>query len=81
MRCKLCRKEADADEYCTLHEKAYQNLTEKFEVWKKALEISWRDYLKEIAKNPFTGEKAKEVAEALMSLENEHALGNYLSSF
>ena len=37
-----------------------------FEEWKKALNISWEDYLNEIIKNPYTGEWAKEVAEYLI---------------
>jgi len=42
---------------------------EQFETWIKALDISWKDYLNEIVKNPFTGTKAKEVAETLLSKE------------
>jgi hypothetical protein len=38
----------------------------KYDVWKKALEISWKEYLNEIVRNPLTGEWAKEVAEHLM---------------
>jgi hypothetical protein len=52
-------------DYCSLHERAYQNLAEKFEEWKRALSISWDDYLDQVAKNPLTGTKAREVAEAL----------------
>jgi len=37
-----------------------------FEKWKKALDISWEDYLSEIVKNPYAGEWAKEVAEYLL---------------
>ena len=40
-------------------------ITKKYESWKRALEISWKEYLSEIAKNPLTGEWAKEVAEYL----------------
>jgi hypothetical protein len=42
---------------------------EKYEAWKKALDISWKEYLNEIVKNSLTGEWAKEVAQHL--LENE----------
>jgi hypothetical protein len=31
------------------------------------LEVSWKEYLSEIVKNPLTGEWAKEVAECLIS--------------
>ncbi len=65
MKCEICDREAVRSKYCKSHYEAYENITEKYEVWKKALEISWKEYLSEIAKNPVTGEWAKEVAEHL----------------
>ena len=56
-------------EYCDLHEKAYQNLLKTYEDWKKALGVSWKEYLNEIVKNPLTGEWAREVAEHLAKKE------------
>jgi len=47
--------------------KAYETIVKKYELWKKALESSWKEYLSEIAKNPLTGEWAKEVAEYLIN--------------
>jgi len=69
LKCKICGKEAVNKDHCALHDKAHQNLMEQFETWIKALDISWKDYLNEIVKNPFTGTKAKEVAETLLSKE------------
>ncbi len=66
MKCKICDKHAASRDYCALHAKAHQNLTRKFELWRKALNLSWKEYLSEIIKNPFTGIKAREVAEALL---------------
>jgi hypothetical protein len=65
LKCRICSREATESEYCELHMKAHENITKKYELWKKALGISWKEYLSEIAKNPFTGEWAKEVAEHL----------------
>ena len=65
MKCKVCSKEVDEKDYCEFHLKAYQNVVEKYDFWKRACEISWKEYLSEIAKNPLTGEWAKEVAEYL----------------
>lgn len=65
MKCKICNKKA-VNEYCELHEKANNNIMEKYNIWKKALNISWKEYLNEIAKNPYTGSSAKELAEHLM---------------
>ena len=69
VKCKICRRQAVSKDYCSLHETAYRNLTEKFEQWKKALDTPWRDYLNKVVENPLTGTKAREVAEALLSEE------------
>ncbi|HVP26951.1 MAG TPA: hypothetical protein VMT26_04730 [Candidatus Bathyarchaeia archaeon] len=65
MKCKICGREASRDRYCELHMKAYENVSKKYGVWKKALDISWKEYLSEIAKNSLTGEWAREVADYL----------------
>ena len=66
MKCVICNREAAENSYCELHAKAHESVVEKYEEWKKALEISWKEYLSEITKNPLTGEWAKEVAEHLI---------------
>ena len=66
MKCRICEREATT-EYCEFHEKAFENLTQQFSIWKKALEISWKGFLNEIIKNPYTGAWVKEVAESLLS--------------
>lgn len=65
MRCEICEREADG-QYCEIHGKAYGNLVEKFEVWRRALDLPWKRYLEEIVENPLTGEKAREVASSLL---------------
>jgi hypothetical protein len=71
--CILCSREVDKKDYCKLHSKAYGNIMKKYEQWKKALEISWKEYLSEIAKNPLTGEWARQVAQhVLRSGEEAH---------
>jgi hypothetical protein len=71
MKCKICSREAAREGYCQLHWKAYQNLVEKFSVWQKALNVTWKYYLGEIQKNSLTGEWAKEVAKYLIEDENK----------
>ncbi|MEM3550500.1 MAG: hypothetical protein QXN87_01805 [Candidatus Bathyarchaeia archaeon] len=66
MKCAICNREAFKNGYCELHAKAYLSILKKYDVWKKALEISWKEYLNEIVRNPLTGEWAKEVAEHLI---------------
>jgi len=65
LKCVICNREAIEDSYCELHARAYESIVKKYDLWKNALEISWKEYLSEIAKNPLTGEWAKEVAEHL----------------
>ena len=68
MKCKICSRQAQPqpqNDYCELHQKAYENLQKKFQEWKKASNIEWKGYLQEVAKNPLTGIWAKEVAENL----------------
>jgi len=66
-RCKLChRKKRENSEYCPYHGKAFDNLREAFERWKRAFDIDWDDYLRQIAENTETGEWARDVAESLM---------------
>jgi len=67
MKCKICNsREAGENGYCELHSKAYEQIVKKYDLWRKALEISWKEYLSEIVKNQLTGEWAKEVAEYLI---------------
>jgi len=58
------------EKYCELHEKAYRSIAQKYDDWKRAMDISWKEYLNEIANNPYTGSWAKEVAEQLMKNED-----------
>jgi hypothetical protein len=70
LKCKICSRQAQtrpANKYCDLHQKAYENLQSKFEIWKKASNTEWNVYLKQVAKNPSTGIWAKEVAENLLT--------------
>jgi len=64
MKCRICNKEA-VEKYCELHEKAYRSIVQMYEDWKRAMDISWREYLNEILKNSYTGSWAKEVVEKL----------------
>ena len=68
MKCRICNREA-VEKYCELHEKAYRSIVQKYDDWKRATDVSWKEYLNEIAENPYTGSWAKEVAKQLM--ENE----------
>lgn len=70
MKCKVCERETE-NEYCELHEKAYRNILREYDVWKKASDASWKQYLSELVKNPYTGVWAREVAEHLTKSEEK----------
>jgi 3-methyladenine DNA glycosylase AlkC len=66
LKCALCNREAVKNSYCDLHAEAGENVLKTYDAWRKALDISWKEYLREIVKNPLTGQWAKEVAEYLI---------------
>ena len=71
MKCKICVKEASNDGYCELHMKAHKVIVKKYELWRRALGISWKEYLSEIAENPLAGEWVKEVTQQLMRIRGQ----------
>ena len=66
MKCMVCDREA-VEKYCEFHEEAYRNVVQKFEDWKRATGVSWKQYLEAVLENSCTGSWAKEVAEHLLS--------------
>ena len=71
MKCKACGREAAEGDFCLPHFKAYKNLIQKYDCWRKALRISWIEYLNEIKRNPLTGEWIKEVTIYLINDEEK----------
>jgi predicted metal-binding protein len=69
LSCKVCSRKAGERDFCPLHLKAYENILKKYDFWRKALKISWKDYISEIAKNSVTGEWARDVAKYLINNE------------
>jgi len=66
MSCKVCNRAAVEEGFCEWHLLAYRNLTDRFPVWQKAMEITWKDYLSQIAENSSAGNWVKEVAKYLL---------------
>jgi hypothetical protein len=64
--CKICEREVFEEGFCEFHLKAYCNLSSKFELWRKALDISWKEYLSQIVENSSAGNWVKEVANYLI---------------
>jgi len=56
--------------------KAYGSIVKKYDAWKRALNISWKEYLSEVVKNSLTGEWAQEVAEYLIKNEEKQNVTN-----
>jgi hypothetical protein len=69
MKCMVCSRSAQ-DRYCVFHGKAYRDVVGKFEDWKRVADISWKEYLKAVVENAYTGSWAKEVAEQLLNNED-----------
>ncbi|MFC1486919.1 hypothetical protein ACFLRN_04435 [Thermoproteota archaeon] len=65
MKCIFCGRES-VEKYCGFHDDAYRNVVKKFVDWKKATGVSWKEYLKAVVKNSYTGAWAKEIAEHLL---------------
>ncbi|MCX8152814.1 MAG: hypothetical protein N3E52_00070 [Candidatus Bathyarchaeota archaeon] len=71
MKCRICQKDATEGDFCSLHAEAYANIVKKYEVWRKALKICWKEYLSEIAQHSLTGKWAKETARYLLNDEEK----------
>jgi hypothetical protein len=74
LNCKICNRKPVKNGFCPLHLKAYENIMEKYAVWNKAFEISWKEYLSEIEQNSLTGEWVKEVAHYLINSEGTRSV-------
>jgi hypothetical protein len=69
LNCKICNRKAGERDFCPLHLKAYENILKKYDFWRKALNISWKDYISEIEKNALTGESARDATKYLINNE------------
>ncbi len=69
MTCRLCGRETAKEGFCEFHLKARQNITNSYPAWHRALGLSWKDYLSQIAENSSAGNWVKEVAKYLIEHE------------
>ena len=75
MNCEVCGRKSE-NRFCELHEGAYENLLKNFEVWKRAMQVSWIEYLAKIQNSEFAGLWVKEVARCLLTLGHaEESIG------
>lgn len=65
MKCVVCGRDAKG-QYCRFHDRARSNVVEKFVVWQRSTGLGWKEYLKAVVENSYTGAWAKEVAEHLL---------------
>jgi hypothetical protein len=65
LHCVVCNKKSE-NILCVSHKKVYENLLQKSEEWKRAMDISWEAYLGEVARNPHSGRWVIEVAVVLI---------------
>ena len=76
LQCPICGRKADEQDYYKLHARVRTIIIRKYDRWRKAKEISWKEYLSEIAKNPLSGEWPREVAQHLIEKENQKNVKN-----
>jgi DNA topoisomerase-1 len=66
-KCKICKSERlENSVYCDHHQLAYKNMEKAYIYWRKALNLSWTEYLEKIIKIKGTGKWSKEVAEDIL---------------
>jgi len=68
MSCPVCGAPSER-RFCSAHERAYQNLQAAYEVWNRALEVSWRDYLGRAERNANSGRWVQEACAFLLRNE------------
>jgi hypothetical protein len=66
-RCLLCERNSGSL-VCGRHSKAYENLLQGYELWRKAKGLSWKDYLKELSENPYAGAWVRHLAKKMLEL-------------
>jgi hypothetical protein len=65
LTCVVCHEGTEPKQaiYCTLHQRALENIKQAFVVWETAYgTLSVPDFLKRVLKTPSAGEKVKEIA-------------------
>ena len=66
--CPICGRDvSERSEFCRYHQEAFNNLQSTFEIWKKASEMNWEEYLNKLCQIDETGQWVREVAEKIRS--------------
>lgn len=66
-KCLICERKSDSL-VCEQHSRAYQNLLEGYELWKRAKGLSWNDYLSELSENKYAGAWVRLLAKKMLDL-------------
>jgi len=56
LQCLTCSRKADEQSYYKLHARVCIVIIRKYDLWRKANKISWKEYLSEIAKDQLAGD-------------------------
>lgn len=66
--CRVCGRERSGDSvYCERHQAAYGSIEEYYPRWRRALGLSWREYLEKVSQISGTGMWVKEVIKDILS--------------
>lgn len=62
MQCQICPRQAKPKSaLCRFHYLALKRLVGRFELWEKAVDVGWPEYLRQVESNPATGLWVREV--------------------
>lgn len=62
MKCQICPRQTKSNStLCRFHYFALKRLVGRFEVWQRAVDVSWLEYLQQVDANPVTGVWVREV--------------------
>ncbi|MET1159972.1 MAG: DNA topoisomerase I [Thermoprotei archaeon] len=64
-KCIVCNREEWRDNLCKYHYMALEEIKKKYEEWRKREELSWEEYLRQIARLKSTGKWVREVIKTL----------------
>lgn len=72
--CRLCyRRRMEGSDYCLHHQRAFENLEEKFATWNKALGMDWVEFLGRVSEMKETGVWAREIAASQLKKTRERS--------
>ncbi len=62
MECQICKRQVRLNSaLCRYHSLALRRLLRRYDAWQKAAQVEWKEYLRRLDSNPFTGAWIREI--------------------